>query len=93
MVRFFPIGIRPRIEAALMPLLELGQIDLVGHQRLPLGLGPGCGAEGADGLKIIVYLQASPLSRLDDRIEEGRGVSSINSLAKKPVFSIRCYNP
>ena|GEM_PF-5875761 len=69
-----------------MPLLELGQINLVRHQCIPLGLGLGCGAEGADGFKIIIYLQACPLRRLDDRIEEGRGVSTVDSLAKKPVF-------
>ena len=92
MVRFFPIGVRPRIEAALMPLLDLGQIDPVGHQRLPLGLGPGCGAEGADCLKIIIYFQACTLRRLDDRIEEGRGVSTIDSLAEKPVSGVMSYS-
>ena len=87
MVRLLSIGVRLRIEAALMPLSEPGQINLVGHQCLPLGLGLGRGAEGAYGLKIIIYLQACPLRRLDDRIEEGRGVSTINCLCEQPVFS------
>lgn len=55
MARLLPIRIRSCVDASLTPLIEPSQVNLVGHQYLPLGLGLDCKAIGTDGIKVITY--------------------------------------
>ena len=71
---------------ALPQDIELLEVDVPGEQRLPLLISGTVGTKGTYVLKVLRWRNLCKLGGLDEGIEEGGCIRTINGLGKQPIF-------
>src|SRR5690554_2088900 len=90
MVRLLSQWVTLSFQASIAPLFEPREINPIWQQSFPLLISGTPWTKGTNSFNIVPRVKIGSLGCFYERVEESRSISSINCLAKQPIFSTSC---